>query len=492
MTTDNQIRRLRRLMQTEKTLSTAAAKAGMDEKTARKYIRLKKLPSEMKVEHTWRTREDPFEEVWDEVRSLLEDNPGLEAKTLFDYLQREYEGCFSDGQLRTLQRRVKSWRALEGPSKEVFFPQEHKPGRLSQSDFTHMDNLGITIGGERFDHMIYHFVLTYSNWETGTICFSESFESLSEGLQNALWELGGVPHIHQTDRLSAGVQKPTSPEEFTQRYNGLLRHYGLQGRKIQSGKANENGDVEQRHNRFKKSVKQSLMLRGSRDFANRKEYEQFLNKLFIQLNCGRRNSFEEELKVLRRLPNDRLDSCKCLQVKVGPSSTIHVNHNTYSVNSRLIGEYIRVRLYMDHLELWYAQRCIEKIPRLRGERKHHIQYRHIIDWLVRKPGAFENYRYREDLFPTHRFRMAYDLLKRSSPNRASKEYLKILYLAARENETLVDKALDFLIDNEETITVDAVESLVRSEQNITSTKDVCIDKVDIKAYDALIEGRMVV
>ena len=240
MITDNQVRRLRKLMQTEKTLSSAAAKAGMDEKTARKYNRLKKLPSDLKVEHTWRTREDPFEGVWEEVRSHLEDNPGLEAKTLFDYLQREYEGRFPDGQLRTLQRRVKSWRALEGPSKEVFFPQKHKPGRLSQSDFTHMDNLGVKIGGERFDHMIYHFVLTYSNWETGTICFSESFESLSEGLQNALWELGGVPHIHQTDRLSAGVQKTSSPEEFTQRYNGLLRHYGLEGRKIQSGKANEN------------------------------------------------------------------------------------------------------------------------------------------------------------------------------------------------------------------------------------------------------------
>ena len=144
-----------------------------------------------------------------------------------------------------------------------------------------MDNLGVTIGGERFDHMIYHFVLTYSNWETGTICFSESFESLSEGLQNALWELGGVPHIHQTDRLSAGVQKMSSPEEFTQRYNGLLRHYGLEGRKIQSGKANENGDIEQRHNRFKKAVEQSLMLRGSKDFADREEYEEFLKKLNI-------------------------------------------------------------------------------------------------------------------------------------------------------------------------------------------------------------------
>jgi len=492
MITDNQVRRLRRLMQTERTLSSSSAKAGMDEKTARKYIRLDKLPGELKVEHTWRTREDPFEEVWDEVRSQLEDNPGLEAKTLFDYLQRKYKDHFSDGQLRTLQRRIKSWRALEGPPKEVFFPQEHKPGRLSQSDFTHMDDLGITIGGERFNHMLYHFVLTYSNWEAGTICFSESFESLSEGLQDALWELGGVPHIHQTDRLSAGVQKTTSPEEFTQRYNGLLKHYGLQGRKIQTGKANENGDIEQRHNRFKRAVKQSLMLRGSRDFINREEYGQFLKKLFMQLNSGRRNRFEEELKVLRRLPKCRLDSCKRLQVKVGPSSTIRVNHNVYSVNSRLIGESIKIRLYAEHLELWYAQRCIEKIPRLRGERKHHIQYRHIIDWLVRKPGAFENYRYREDLFPTHRFRVAYDFLKRSNPNRANKEYLKILHLAARENELLVDAALDFLIDKEKAITIEAVEALVKSEQKITSAKDVCIDEVDIKAYDALIEERMVV
>jgi hypothetical protein len=353
-----------------------------------------------------------------------------------------------------------------------------------------MNDLGITIGGERFNHIIYHFVLTYSNWETGTICFSESFESLSEGLQNALWELGGVPHIHQTDRLSAGVQKTTSPEEFTQRYNGLLKHYGLQGSKIQTGKANENGDIEQRHNRFKKAVRQSLMLRGSRDFFSREEYEQFLKKLFMQLDSGRRDRFEEELKVFRRLPKYRLDSCKRLEVKVGPSSTIRVNHNVYSVNSRLIGEQVKIRLYAEHLELWYAQRCIEKIPRLRGERKHYIQYRHIIDWLVRKPGAFENYRYREDLFPTHRFRMAYDFLKRSNPNRANKEYLKILYLAARENEALVDAALDFLIDNEETITIEAVEAFIKSGQKIALAKDVSIDKVDIKAYDVLIEERM--
>jgi len=431
-------------MQTEETFGTAAAKAGMDDKTARKYARSGKLPSDMRKEHTWRTREDPFARVWEEVRMKLAINPGLEAKTLFDYLQRKYPGEFSDGQLRTLQRRVKTWRALEGPPKEVFFPQEYSPGQLSQSDFTYMNTLGIRIGGRRFNHLIYHFVLPYSNWETGTVCYSESFESLSEGFQNALWELGGVPREHQTDR-------------------------------------------------FKKAVEQSLLLRGSHDFENREAYEQFLRTLFTQLNAGRRKRFEEELKVLRRLPSARLNTCKRLRLKVGPSSTIRVNHNVYSVDSRLIGEYIHVRLHAAHLEVWYGQRCIEKIPRLRGEGNHRIQYRHIIDWLVRKPGAFEHYRYREDLFPTHRFRIAYDALKRKNPSRAGKEYVKILYLAARENEAATDGALRQLIEEEQTISYDAVEEILRSGSAHDETlREVVIEPVDVRVYDELLSGKVVV
>jgi transposase InsO family protein len=492
MVTNNQVRRLKKLMQTEKTFGTAAAKAGMDEKTARKYAMNDKLPSEMEKEHTWRTREDPFEEIWEEVRSKLDVNPGLEAKTLFGYLQRKYTGKFADGQLRTLQRRVKTWRALEGPPKEVFFPQEHHPGQLSQSDFTYMNALQIRIGGMKFNHLVYHFVLTYSNWEAGTICFSESFESLSEGLQDALWELGGVPKEHQTDRLSAAVCKTVNPEEFTMRYSGLLRHYGIKGRKIQTGKPNENGDVEQLHYRFKKAVDQSLLLRGSRNFSTREEYEQFLRNLFKQLNAGRRKRFEEEQGVLRRLPRYRLNAYKRLKLRVGPSSTIRANHNVYSVDSRLIGEYISIRLYAKQLEVWYAQKCIEKIPRLRGEGKHYIQYRHIIEWLVRKPGAFENYRYRQDLFPTYRFRIAYDALKKSRPAGASKEYLRILHLAARENEAGVDEALNQLIEGEKTIAYEAVEAIVASGAQYEAPKDVRIDKVDVRVYDELLSAKVVV
>jgi len=223
MVTDRQVRRLRKLMKKERSIAEAAAKADMDEKTARKYLRSGALPSEVKVEHTWRTRRDPFEDVWEEVKRMLELNSGLEAKTLFEYLRRSYPGRFSDGLLRTLQRRVKVWRALEGPPKEVFFAQEYKPGELCESDFTNMNELGVTIAGQPFDHLIYHFVLPYSNWETGTICFSENFENLSEGLQNGLWELGGVPKAHRTDRMSTAVQKTDHPKEFTERYEALFK-----------------------------------------------------------------------------------------------------------------------------------------------------------------------------------------------------------------------------------------------------------------------------
>lgn len=493
MVTDRQVKMLMKLIENEKTLATAAAKAGMDEKTARKYRRLGKLPSEVKVEHTWRTREDPFADVWEETTAKLELNPGLEAKTLFEDLQRRYPGQFADGQLRTLQRRVKTWHAVEGPPKEVFFPQVHRPGELCQSDFTYMNSLGVTIQGQPFAHLIYHFVLSYSNWEAGTICFSESFESLSEGLQNALWELGGVPKVHRTDRLSTAVQKPDHPEEFTQRYTALLKHYGLQGATTQRSSPHEIGDVEQRHYRFKKALDQSLILRGSRNFASREEYAGFVQKLFAQLNAGRKDRLAEELKVLRRLPERRLESCKRLRLGVGPSSTIRVNHNVYSVHSRLIGETVEIRLYAEYLEVWYAQRCLETIPRLRGEGKHRIQYRHIIDWLVRKPGAFKNYRYRNDLFPTHRFRMAYDWLSERQPSRAAKEYLHILHLAARESETAVDDALRTLIEQEQPIAYQAVEAMVRSEQQLPATTQVTIPEVNLADYDALlVDGEVAV
>jgi hypothetical protein len=491
MVTDHQVRKLMRELRKGRTLQLASAKAGMDVKTGRKYRDLRKLPSECARERTWRTRPDPFAEVWEEVRELLEVNPGLQARTIFEDLQRRYPGRFADGQLRTLQRRVKAWRGQEGPAKEPIFPQEHDPGLRCESDFSYLSKLGVTIEGERFGHLLYHFVLPYSNWETGTICFSESFESLSEGLQNALFELGGVPERHRTDRLSAAVQRPDHPEEFTRSYQALLHHYGLQGEKIQAGQPHENGDVEQRHYRIKQALDQSLMLRGSRDFSSREEYEGFVRSVFDQVNRGRVDRLAEELERLSPLPERRLGAMKKLRARVTPSSTIRVQHNVYSVHSRLIGELVEVRVYAEHLEVWYAQRKVETLPRLRGDGGHKIQYRHIIDWLVRKPGAFAQYRYRDDLFPTSRFRTAYDMLKLSGSGRAEKEYLRILHLAARESEAGVDSTLGLLLSGDEPLTADAVETLLRSGQEPPPVPDVSVEPVDLAAYDLLLAGEKV-
>ena len=487
MVTDRLFRRLRKLLQTETTLAKAADKAGVDEKTARKYRDSDRLPSQRRVPRTWRTREDPFQDVWPELEGMLRLNSGLEAKTLFLDLQRRFPGRYPDGQLRTLQRRLKYWRATEGPPKEVFFAQIHEPGRLCASDFTHMAELGVTIASEPFDHLVYHFVLTYSNWETGTVCFSESWESLGAGLQNALWELGGVPRLHRTDRLSAAVKADPDPEMFTRRYQALLAHYGLQAQAIQPRQAHENGDVEQSHYRFKQAVDQALMLRGSREFASRGEYEAFLRKVMAGRNANRHERFIEEQAVLLSLPLRRLEMGRRVTPRVDAGSTIHVGGNIYSVPSRLIGERVEVHVGAEHLEVWYGARRVDQLPRLRGRGKQKIDYRHVIDWLVRKPGAFEESRYRDAMFPTSRFRMAYDTLKEHRPARATKEYLEILLLAAQEGESTVDEALRLQLGGDRPLSVDAVAEAVREGRRPPAVTDVCVIDVDLTMYDRLLQ-----
>ncbi len=486
MVTNHQYRRLLMLINTEKTQSIAALKAGMDVKTARKYLRSNTAPGEMKKIRTWRTRKDPFHEVWPEVEKMLEESPEFEAKTLFEHLQHLYPEKYEDSQLRTLQRKVKHWRAINGPAHEVYFPQNHLPGEECQSDFTSMNPIGITIQGQPFNHLIYHFVLPYSNWETGSICFSESMESLQEGLQNALHHLGGVPGYHQTDSLSSAVRNTLNPKEFTVRYSALLRHYGLRGKKTNPSSPHENGDIEQRHHRLKRAVEQSLLIRCSRDFNSREDYDGFLKKLYTRLNQGRQKRFKEELPVLKRLPHRRLEACERIKMKVGPSSTIRVKHNVYSVHSRLIREHVEVRLYADHLDLWYGQKKLDTMPRLRGEGKSLINYRHIIDWLIRKPGAFSSYRYRHALYPTHRFRMAYDIL---TVTRSDKEYLKLLYLAARESESAVDAALNQLITSGQEISEETVKTLLSRKIEVNIIKEVKVSTLALKEYDILLTHR---
>ena len=491
MTQDAQVRKLFSLLSAGHSLRLASLKTGMDEKTARKYRKAERMPSELSAHRDWRTRVDPFSTVWESVERQLTENPGLQAKTLFAWLQGEHPGQFQDGQLRTFPRGVHRWRAMKGPEKEVFFSQVHEPGRLCASDFTHMASLEVTLTGLRFDHMVFHFVLTYSNWEWANVCFSESFESLSEGIQGAVWALGGVPIRHRTDRLSAAVNNLSETKEFTLRYQSLMDHYGLEKERIQARQANENGDVESSHRHFKEAVDQALMLRGSRDFESREGYATFLSDLVRQRNLGRETRFQSERVKLRPLPARRFESWRRVSVRVGVGSTVNVERNTYSVPSRLIGEFVEIRLRVEDMEVWYAGTLMERIPRLRGRGQEKINYRHVIGWLVRKPGAFERYRYREDMFPTTRFRMAYDMLQEQLPTRAVREYLAIVELAALDGEVQVDDALRILMDGDVKLTAKAVELFVRSASFVPEVTAVRVDDVNLSSFDQLLEDREV-
>ena len=487
ITTDEQVRRLMNLSRKNNLpLVAAAAKAGMGEKAARKYLRSGLLPSQMKEPREWRTREDPFIEVWPEAEALIKEESNLEALTVFQELQRRYPGKFQDGQLRTLQRRVRIWRGLHGPDVEVFFPQVHQPGMQGQSDFTSMNSLDITLGGLFFPHLLYHFVLTYSNHEYVEICFSESFESLSTGLQDALWSIGRVPAgHHRTDNLSAATFKGEERREFTESYIGLMRHYGITPTKNQPGKSNENGDVEQSHYRVKERVGQALLLRGSRDFADRGEYSNFLRKVIYRRNLGRSKRLQEELTVMKPLPAYRLNDYREYKVPVSSWSTVQVARNTYSAPSRLRRYEVTARLHAERVELYFAGQCVADMERLRGRGKARIDYRHVIGSLVRKPGAFENYRYREEMFPSTVFRQAYDQLVQDDCRHASRRYLEILEWAAMNSEAAMECSLRQLLDAGEELDIDRLIEM--SASSVIEPIDINIPLPDMAAYDALLE-----
>ena len=488
MVRDRQVKGLFNSMAQGKKLSAAAQRSDMSDNTARKYLRERKLPSEMKKPRTHRTHSDVFESVWPKLEDMLSCNPSLEAKTLFEYLCRTCpEKEYQEGQVRTLQRRVKAWKAANGRENEVYFSQNHFPGERCQSDYTNMNDHNITIAGSPFPHLLYHFVLTYSNWEYAEICFSESFESLSSGFQNAIFNLGAVPRIHQTDRLSAAVNNLTEKREFTDKYQAVLRHYGINGMKTNPSSPNENGDIEQSNNRLKKALDQRLMLRGSRDFSSREEYQSFVCMVVSELNRPRQTRVTEELAIMRDLPDGRLPAYTRFNgIPVNSQSLIRVLHNSYSVPSRLIGERVTVLAYSEHLEVWYGNKLLETMPRLRGEENHAINYRHIIHSLVKKPGAFENYKYRGDLFLSTHFRLAYDELCRTTPAKASATYLKILHFAAENSEDLVDQALRALYNEGLPITLEAVEECCRKLQRNEKPQDPHIRPIDLSTYDTLL------
>lgn len=484
-------------------IGIAAMRAGMDRKTARKYRELGKLPSELKGPRSWRTREDPFdEEDWAAIRAKLAEAPELEAKTLFEDLVRRREGRYTEGQLRTLQRRIKRWRAQEGPPKEVFFAQEHRPGEAAQTDFTSGNVLEITIAGEPFDHMLCQVVLPYSNWQSVTVCRSESIFSIRRGVQTALFQLGHAPEFHQTDNSTAATHavrhgdgrfvsweeegKLPSKRRFNARYVELMVHFSMKPRTIGIGAKEQNGDVEALNRALKRRLNQHLLLRGSRDFESVEAYEAWIAAVLQQTNRLRTKRLNEELRVMRPLRVERLPEFSVEDVRVTIYSTVRVLHNTYSVPSRLRGEEVRVRVYEDRLEIYHAdalQLCVE---RLLGNHHARIDYRHVVDSLVEKPGAFPRYRHREGFFPTLTFRRAHDALHESlSVWQADLDYLRVLQLAARTLEAEVEAALSVLLERRELPRFGAVEALIGQKRPEVPAQ--IAPEVDLAAYDGLLD-----
>ena len=467
---------------------TAAAKAGMSERSARKYGRLGRAPSQMKVPHTWRTRPDPFEGVWSEIEALLHQDGGLQAKTIWTELNERYPGRFSAGQLRTLQRRLLAWRATSGPDREVFFPQTHAPGEQAQSDFTDMRRLEVMIAGQPFPHLLYHFVLTYSNWEAVSICPSESFESLSAGVQSALWRLGGVPLEHRTDNLSAATHElaESRGRDFTERYRELIDHYGLRASRNFPGNAHENGDVESANGGLKNAIDQRLRLRGSRAFVSKEAYEGFLEACVQARNASRQARIEEERAHLRALPVRPLPSYRESYATVSRASAVRILKHSYSVSSRLIGCQLRVRLHADIVELDYKGERVAVMERLVGHDAHRIDYRHIIHTLVRKPGAFRRYVFREALFPSLEFRRTYDALLASGCDQADLGYVRILHLAASDGEQTVRAVLARLLAAGAAPTYEAVRAEVRGARTPEGVPFLNITAPDLAIYDRLL------
>lgn len=483
-----QVKELRKGLQRGASLTQAAMRAGMDRKTARKYRDHPELASQPRKPRQWRTRADPLAAVWPRVEELLQREPRLQAKTLGEWLQREFpEQSWAPVQ-RTLERRVRQWKAQHGSAKEVFFAQVHEPGRLGASDFTHMEALAVTIAGQPFAHLVYHFVLTHSNWEHVTVCFSESFASLSEGLQNALWALGGVPARHRTDRMTLAVHHEGQAEKYTAKYRALLSHYGVAAEATNPASGHENGDCEQAHRRFKEALEQALLLRGSRDFASQAEYRRFVQEVVACRNAGRQERLAAELACLRPLPAQRLETLERQRIKVGRGSTIRVKNNTYSVPARLIGETVEARIGTEQIEVWYAGALEQTMERLRGQDKHRIDYRHISGWLVRKPGAFARYVYREDLYPTVTYRRAYDALVAQHPARADREYVRLLDLATREGEAKVEAALAAQLAAGQLPTAAAVRTVWGEATPLALAARVTVAAIDLRQYDALLDG----
>ncbi len=430
------------------TQAESAKIAGISERSGRR-IEKGERPSGQAVNRTWRTRQDPLAAVWErELEPMLFREPRLEATTLYEYLQEQYPGQYQNVR-RTVQRRVASWKAQHGFPKEVMFELCHPPGGIGQSDFTELKKVKVTIAGEPFEHLVYHYRLVYSGWQyVEIIQGGESFVGLSQGLQNALRACGGVPKEHRTDSLSAAYKnlKGKQRKPLTQFYENLCAHYQMEPSRNNTGVAHENGSVESSHGYFKRRLRQALYLRGSFDFDSVDEYQSFLESIISKLNQRCHDKFEEELSHLQSLPQHRFADYEELCVKVSCHSTITVRCILYTVPSRLIGQALNIRLYHDRLVGYVGTESVVELPRVRvskgakTRRARCINYRHVIGGLRKKPRAFLYCTWQQELLPDESWRQIWhQLAAQHDPDSSARLMVEALYIAAtQENEAAVE------------------------------------------------------
>ena len=436
--TDLQVNKYKAL-RGEHSQEASAAKTGISVASARRVEAAATLPSQRTPRH-WRTRADPLAEVWEtEVVPMLEGAPSLMAVTLLEELQRRHPEQFGDSVLRTLQRRVGQWRAEHGDEREIYFAQEHQPGRLGLSDFTVADELGISLGGLAFPHRLYQFALAHSGWRhVRVVLGGESFQSLATGLQDALWMAGGVPEEHRTDSLSAAFNNLAEREELTRRYQALCQHYGLRPTRNNTGVSHENGAIEARQGSLKKGLDQALLLRGSREFENLPAYEQFVAETVRRLNARCARAWEAERACLKPLPVRRTADFEEVDARVSKFGVLSVKSVLYSVPSRLAGHRLKVRLHSTHLDAWLGGVKVFECQRLHAStadrHPRQIDWRHMLPSLKRKPGAFARWVLRDAMFPRSEYAQAWQHISERLPERAAcRLMVELLDLADRAN-----------------------------------------------------------
>ncbi|PVA08883.1 IS21 family transposase [Pelagivirga sediminicola] len=433
--TDHQMRLFMTLKQTH-SVPVAAAKAGISQATGYRISSNPILPTQKKSPRS-RRRPDPLADIFDaEVVPLLKSSPGLRPVAIFEELLRRHSEL-NPGIRRTLERRIRAWRAEHGPEQEVIFRQIHTPGKMGLSDFTDMGRLGVTIAGQPLEHRLYHFRLAYSGFEHAHVVLGgESYVALAEGLQNALWSLGGVPQEHRTDSLSAAFKNlaRAAQDDLTDRVDALCRHYGMTPSRNTKGVAHENGAIEGPHGHLKRAIEDALLMRGSRDFGDLAAYRRFIDEIVGRINARNAKRIDAERAHLAPLPARRTTDHEEVAVRVTSSGGFLLRKVFYTVPSRLIGHQLRVRLYDDRLELFLGSTFLQALRRGRptpsGSHGHVVNYHHVIHSLRRKPMALMGLVYRDQLFPRRAFGdMFAALLERTGEKAACRMAVDLLALA---------------------------------------------------------------